>query len=113
MAFDDYGEAIGTFSVDEYAGYSMSCPYGRNNAVTHIMNDDKSFVQLNWMAPPYFTGPVHFRATFVKDVANYWVKVNSSVVNVVPFVMPSSGVNFASTSPLMALPLLALIVGMF
>jgi hypothetical protein len=29
MAFDNYGETIGTFSVDEY-GRLMSCPYGRN-----------------------------------------------------------------------------------
>jgi hypothetical protein len=30
MAFDNYGETIGTFSVDKYAGHLMSCPYGRN-----------------------------------------------------------------------------------
>nr|CAH0100394.1 unnamed protein product [Daphnia galeata] len=116
MAFDNDGEPIGRFS-DEGDFRFMDCSNGTNvyvnvnNAVTHSTNADKMFVRLNWMPPSYFTGPVHFRATFVKNVSHYWVNINSSVVNVIPFTsMPSSAeVNFAnSTISLLALPLLLL-----
>ncbi|KAK4008423.1 hypothetical protein OUZ56_013563 [Daphnia magna] len=111
MAFsDNSSKPIGKFSID-VDGQSMSCFNGMDNAATHLINDDKSFVMLNWMPPYDFVGSVHFRTTFVKNMSHYWVSIKSDPVEVIQFFMPSSAAHFSSNSSL-GLALLIFIVGM-
>ncbi|XP_057375038.1 putative ferric-chelate reductase 1 homolog [Daphnia carinata] len=110
MAFSNSSrQPIGKFSI-EADGQSMSCFNGTDNAATHSINNDKSWVMLNWMPPYNFVGSVRFRTTFVKNASHYWVGIESDPVEVIPLFIPSSAGHF---SPSLGLALLILIVGMF
>lgn len=69
MAFDveDDSEPIGSFMMmnQNKDAQFISCFNGTHNAATHVLNDAKESITLNWMPPRGFLGQVIFKYNFL------------------------------------------------
>ncbi|XP_049276365.1 putative defense protein 3 [Rhipicephalus sanguineus] len=78
----DGGAVSGKFTIDNRFMKGVDCDGHKDSAVTHMNNDGKSSVAVEWTAPDSFTGEVMFRATVVRTKPDYYVGLTSSAVKI-------------------------------
>ncbi|XP_026481171.1 putative ferric-chelate reductase 1 homolog, partial [Ctenocephalides felis] len=77
-------DVVGTFTPagdDTYKLIDCATP---GSTATHTSTVKKQDLQLEWTAPDNFLGRVIFRATVAQEYAQFWVGLESEVVDVVP-----------------------------
>lgn len=77
---DNFMHKLGNFATntEKYVACGPS-PY---SAVTHAASNKKSAIQIRWMAPPDYQGPVVFLVTFVENFSTFWIGQQSPIVTV-------------------------------
>ena len=69
-------QAIGTFAAPPTNGKYVNCGNSKS-AITHSAILAVKAINFDWKPPLSLSGNVSFYATVVKDVATYWVKLQS------------------------------------
>ncbi|XP_046675344.1 putative defense protein Hdd11 [Homalodisca vitripennis] len=68
---------VGRFEPDPVNYQMIDCCEGEENTATHINNDIKSEVVLQWVPPTKVTGQVWFYAAVVKTFDIFWIDITS------------------------------------
>ncbi|KAM8930630.1 putative ferric-chelate reductase 1 [Pelodytes ibericus] len=69
---------VGSFTVESQPAQTLSCN-GPNSAVSHINNNVKTSIAVQWTAPTG-AGPVVFRATVLSSYSIFWYGVESPIL---------------------------------
>ncbi|XP_022102545.1 mucin-5AC-like [Acanthaster planci] len=84
-ANDEISDAVGQFTYRDSNNRikTLACNGRVSSALTHNDRGQKRTLQARWTAPWNVEGPVHFVATVVKSVNEYWLGITSPIVNII------------------------------
>ncbi|KAG5873692.1 hypothetical protein JTB14_016859 [Gonioctena quinquepunctata] len=77
-----YGEILGNFQVSPVTdGHTIDCA-NQGDTITHNNNDEKEHLDVLWVPPEGYEGPIIFNGTVAQNYNTFWVGIESPSIQI-------------------------------